>query len=344
MNGLRSRGVAGVGRGALLAALLTPFVCAAASPAAGQVPAGEIPAYDVYVTSERDLVEKVTTVRRISQETIEEKNARSLDEALVREPSVVLRRGGEGVARIDLRGLRTRQILLLVDGVPFHSTEDGNFDPSLIPSQIIESIDLSYSNSSVLYGDGPLAGVLQVRTRSGEAGLHAQGRGDFREGMQYTGQASVAGAARGLEGFASGSVFSSEGYWLPGDFDGTSLEDGGLRENADRKQGNAFARLGYAPSEKGRVDLLFDYRRADFGVPWNVSENGDPYGKIRSSSACTTSRASPPSSPDSSSRAKTWGSAPGATSHDSRRTAPATTRRTSARSPRTRPSGSRGPP
>lgn len=279
MNGLGSCGLAGAGRAALLAALLTPWIPATARPAAGQVPGAEIPAYDVYVTSERDVVEKVTTVRKIPAESIEEKNARSLDEALVREPSLVLRRGGEGVTRVDLRGLRTRQILLLVDGVPFYSTEDGNFDPSLVPSQIIESVDVTYSNSSVLYGDGPLAGVLQVRTRAGEAGLQTQGRGDFREGMQYTGQASIAGAARGFEGFVAGSYFSSEGYWLPGDFDGTSYQDGGLRENADRKQGNAFAKLGYVPSEKGRVDLLLDYRRADHGVPWNVSEDSDPYGQ-----------------------------------------------------------------
>jgi outer membrane cobalamin receptor len=277
--GFRSRGIGGVGDGALVVALLTTCVSAAASPAAGQATGGEIPVYDVYVTSERDLVEEVTTVRKISEETIEERNARTLDEALVREPSLVLRRGGEGVARIDLRGLRTRQILLLLDGVPFHSTQDGNFDPSLIPSQVIESIDVTYSNSSVLYGDGPLAGVLQVRTRSGEAGLRPQGRGDFREGMQYLGQASVAGAARGFESFVAGSYLSSQGYWLPDDFRATSREDGGLRENADRKQGNAFAKLGYVPSEKGRVDLLLDYRRADFGVAWNVSEDGDPYGK-----------------------------------------------------------------
>jgi outer membrane cobalamin receptor len=278
MGGSRLHGVAGFGRCALLTLLLTSPLCAYASPPADAVPEEEVPVYDVYVTSERDLVEEVTTVRKIPQETIEERNARTLDEALVREPSLVMRRAGQGVTRIDLRGLRTRQILLLVDGIPHYSTEDGNFDPGLIPSQIIESIDVTYSNSSVLYGDGPLAGVLQVRTRAGEQGLQTRGRGDFREGMQYLGQASVAGAARGFEGFAAGSYFSSEGYWLPGDFDPTSLEDGGLRENADHKRGNAFAKLGYVPNEKGRVDLLFDYRRADYGVPWSVTDDGgDPY-------------------------------------------------------------------
>lgn len=265
---------AGVGRYVFFVALLVIAVSAQADPA----PKEEIPVYDVYVTSERDIVQKVTTVRKITQETIREKNARNLDESLQREPSIVVRRAGQGVPRIDLRGLRTRQVLLLVDGVPSYSTEDGNFDPSLIPSNIIESIDISYSNSSVLYGDGPLAGVVQVRTRSGEAGVQAQGRGDFREGMQYLGQASVAGAAQGFEGFASGSYESAEGYRLSDDFQPTTLEDGGRRENSDQERGTAFAKLGYAPSEKGRVDLLFDYRRAEYGIPWAVTDDGsDPY-------------------------------------------------------------------
>ena len=275
----RSHGIRGIGRWVLLALLVSVSLPAHAGPPATQTPQSEVPVYDVYVTSERDLVEEVTTVRKISEEDIEEKSARNLDEALAREPSIVVRRAGEGVARIDLRGLRTRQILLLVDGVPFYSTEDGNFDPSLIPANLIERIDVTYSNSSVLYGDGPLAGVLQVRTRSGEEGIQTRGRGDYHEGDQYQGELSVAGAARGFEGFAAGSYFDSDGYELPHDFDGTALENGGLRENADRKQGSALVKLGYAPSEKGRVDLLFDYRHAEFGVPWSVVGTEDPYGR-----------------------------------------------------------------
>lgn len=259
----------------LFAALFAVALPAQADPEPGE----KIPVYDVYVTSQRDIVQKTTTVREITRETIQEKNARNLNEALQREPSIVIRRAGQGVPRLDLRGLRTRQVLLLVDGVPSYSTEDGNFDPSLIPSNLIESIDVTYSNSSVLYGDGPLAGVLQVRTRSGKQGVQAEGRGDFREGMQYLGQASVSGAAGGFEGFASGSYEYAEGFNMSDDFDPTPLEDGGRRENSDREMGTAFAKLGYAPNERGRVDVLFDYRRMEYGIPWAVYDNSDPYGR-----------------------------------------------------------------
>jgi len=279
MRRIHLQAVRSAGCWTLLVLFASISVSAHADPQKSQTPQPEVPVYDVYVTSERDLVEEVTTVRTITQESIEEKSARNLDEALVREPSIVVRRAGEGVARVDLRGLRTRQILLLLDGVPFYTTEDGNFDPSLIPSNLIESIDVIYSNSSVLYGDGPLAGVLQVRTRSGEEGIQTRGRGDYREGDQYLGQVSVGGATGGFEGFAAGSYLNSDAYELPQDFDATIYEGGGLRDNSDRRQGNALVKLGYAPSETGRVDLLVDYRHAEFGVPWTAIGNEDPYGR-----------------------------------------------------------------
>ena len=130
------------------------------------------PVYEETVTSARDLVEGVATTRRIDGEDIRQESARTLDEALVHQPGVVIRTGSDGTPRIDLRGLRTRHVLLLVDGIPMNGTEDGQFDPRLIPTEMIGDIKLSYGNSSVLYGDGPIGGVLQIRTRRGEEGIH----------------------------------------------------------------------------------------------------------------------------------------------------------------------------
>lgn len=262
----------------LATSLLVLAVAAGADPPSAPQEAGDaVPVYDVYVTSERDLVEKVSTVRRTSEEDIRQESARNLDEALAHQPSLVVRRGGQGGSRIDLRGLRTRQVLFLLDGVPFNSTEDGDFDSSLIPAQIIERVDVTYSNSSVLYGDGPLAGVLQIRTLSGEEGLKARAKVDAREGAQVMGEGSVRGGALGFEGFAAGRYLWSEGFLLPRDFDpiNADLENGGRRDNSDREQGDAFLKLGYAGSDGGRADVVVSYRRAEYGAPWTVLDRTD---------------------------------------------------------------------
>lgn len=267
---------------ALGLALLGPAPPAASEPAETEADATrEIPVYDVYVTSERDVVSAVTTTRRITREDMRQESARTLDEALVREPSVVVRTGGEGSPRVDIRGLRTRQVLTLIDGVPFYSTDDGAFDPSLIPTQVVERIDVTYSNSSVLYGDGPIAGIVQIRTRSGEPGVHPEAKGDLREGPQALGELSVAGGSGAVEGFAAGRFFSADGYPLPEGFDPRPLEDGDLRENSDREQANFFGKLGVPSGERGRVDLLFDYRHAEYGVPWRVEQQTDFVGRAR---------------------------------------------------------------
>jgi len=255
---------------------------AAAEPgAAAAGPSDDVPVYDVYVTSERDVVSSITTTREVTREDMRQEGARNLDEALVHEPSVIVRTGGEGSPRIDIRGLRTRQILTLIDGVPLYSTDDGAFDPSLIPTQIIERVEVTYSNSSVLYGDGPIAGIVQIRTRTGEEGLHASARGDVRTGTQYLGEASVSGAGEDLQGFAAGRYFDRSGWDLPDSFDPTPLEGGGRRNNSDRKQGNAFAKVGYRIGDRARVDALADTWHAEYGVPWRVEQQTDYVGRAR---------------------------------------------------------------
>jgi len=243
--------------------------------------ADEVPVYDVYVTSERDVVRSVTTTREIDREDMRQEGARTLDEAVVHQPSLVVRTGGEGSPRIDIRGLRTRQILTLIDGVPFYSTEDNAFDPSLIPTQIIDRIDLTYSNSSVLYGDGPMAGIVQIRTRGGEDGLQAQARGDFRSAGQKLGELAVGGGAGDFEGFAAGRYSDSNGWDLPDSFDATPLEGGGRRDNSDRDQGNFFGKAGYRIGDRARVDALGSYWNAEYGVPWRVEEQTEFVGRAR---------------------------------------------------------------
>jgi len=254
-------------------------VLALALPAHAEAPAagaeGELPVYDVYVTTPRDLVDRVPVTRSVDRQDLAQENARTLDEALVHVPNVVVRTGGDGVPRIDVRGLRSRHLLLLLDGVPFNATADGQFDASLLPTQLIERVDLVSGNGSVLYGDGGIGGVLQVRTR--RAGEASEGTASFevRERGQYQPELSVSGEGERFETFAAGRYLSSKGYPLPDGFDGTTVENGDLRENAERQQGNLFARIGHRPTKTSRIDLLAEYRKGSFGVPPNVVDDPD---------------------------------------------------------------------
>src|SRR5579883_3224034 len=79
------------------------------------------------ITAGRDarIVERTTNVTVISAKQIEDAGARTLDQALRLAPGVYVRDGGgDGIPRIDIRGFRTRNILLLIDGIPYNSSFD----------------------------------------------------------------------------------------------------------------------------------------------------------------------------------------------------------------------------
>ena len=120
------------------------LVLAGGTDLAAQTQNRETPHFSVSVTERTDIVEEVGTTRRISKEEIETQQARTLDEALRLLPGVYVRTGGAGTPRIDLRGWRSRHVLLLVDGVPVNSTDDGQFDPTEFSTASIREIKVTF--------------------------------------------------------------------------------------------------------------------------------------------------------------------------------------------------------
>ncbi len=132
-------------RSAARSAMMPVGACAAlaAGPLAGQQPTDPYPLGEVVVSADAPVSEAGATLRRVSAEDIEAYGARTLDEAIALLPGVYVRTGGDGVPRVDVRGLRTRQVTLLLDGVPLNATADGQFDPTLVPVEQIAEIKLT---------------------------------------------------------------------------------------------------------------------------------------------------------------------------------------------------------
>lgn len=201
------------------------------------------PTFSVSVTEPSELVEAVGTTRRIGRAEIQTRNARTLDEALRLIPGVYIRTGGDGTPRVDIRGFRSRHVLLLVNGVPVNSTADGQFDPARISTTAIREIEVSHSSSSVLYGDNALAAVIEIATVDGRpdasldlsAGSSEQGGGGARF-SRTMGRWSMT---------AAGAAHSASGFRLPSSFAATTTADGGRRDNSDRDRRELRGSLGY---------------------------------------------------------------------------------------------------
>lgn len=256
------------------AAAIVLLALLAAAPGAG----GQGLEYDVYVTGDESVVERLGPRREVDRERIEERSARTLDEVLRLEPGLYVRTGNEGVPRVDMRGLRSRQVLLLLDGIPFNSTEDGQFDPSLIPTEAMERVRVGFGGSSVLYGDGPIGGVIQVQTRQVEDGLHASAGGDFRSGEQLLGRLTASGRRGAFDGLVAGSLFDRDTFPLADGFDPSPSQSRGDRENADRERRNLLLRGGWTPSENTRFGALVSLVNGEYGLPPNaIDDPSDPF-------------------------------------------------------------------
>ena len=256
-------------------------VMTAAPAECGQAPPDpERPVFTLSITEAAEIIETVGTTRRIDQSEIRVAHARTLDEALRLLPGVYVRTGGDGTPRIDVRGFRSRHVLLLVDGVPVNSTADGQFDPRQISTESIREIKVSYGSSSMLYGDNALAGVVEIITDMPATGVQGAVNVDVGQSNERDGSGRVSGARGPVSFVLSGSAFGTDGFRLPDVFTPTSNEAGGVRTNSDVHRRSALAKINYAVSDSLKVGTMITFADGSFGhPPITVSDSADVFAQ-----------------------------------------------------------------
>ncbi len=229
-------------------------------------PAAPVATFTVAITEPDEIVEEVGTTRRLDRTELQTLHARTLDEALRLLPDVYVRTAND-TPRIDMRGFRSRHVLLLIDGVPMNSTDDGQFDPRQIPTEFIREIKVSYGASSILYGDNAMAGVIEITTEMPQNGLHGAMSAEAGKAKQSDGTAriSVGGARVGL--VATGSAFSTDGFNLPDAFTPAAVQDGEIRANSDLDRRSGLVKLGVAASDTLQLGTLVSLNRGSYGIP-----------------------------------------------------------------------------
>jgi outer membrane receptor protein involved in Fe transport len=91
--------------------------------------------------------------------------------------------GTQGAATIDLRGLGSQRTLVLMNGrrmVPFN--DDGEVDTSMIPTALIERVDIITGGASAVYGSDAIAGAVNVVLKDDFEGV------DLRMNTSRTGE------------------------------------------------------------------------------------------------------------------------------------------------------------
>ena len=218
------------------------------------------------VASDR-IVEHVTTVEEVTAEQIQQANAKTLDEAIHLMNGLYVRNGGDGVPRIDVRGFRTRNVILLLDGVPLNATFDGQFDPRAIPVENIASIKVTRGGSSVLYGPGGNAAVIDIITKSAAPGLHTTSDAGVGFGKEKNASATASYGSDTVKTFVAASIYQQDAFHLSDDFDFTPRQPSDRRVNSDRQDRSFYANNEWTPSEAFKWGASVNYRNGEYGKP-----------------------------------------------------------------------------
>lgn len=200
------------GAGLLLCLFIATEEAAAQDPDTVTVARFQMPDLSVQATRPLASVSGVSAVRlnlaspRVSAVPL-------LEDALREIPFVQVRENSRGEAQLTLRGTESRQVAVLVDGIPLTLGWDARSDLSVIPIDAAREIELYRGISSVLHGPNVLGGVVAIEIGRGEVDPDRP-LGGIQAGLDETG-ATVFGGRIGQRwdiGGGSLSIQTGGGY------------------------------------------------------------------------------------------------------------------------------------
>jgi iron complex outermembrane receptor protein len=199
--------------------------------------------------------------------------APTVEEVLREIPAVHVRTNSRGEAEISVRGSESRQVAVLVDGVPLTLGWDARTDVSVLPAGATHEVNLVRGLSSILHGPNVLGGVVEMSVARGTV-FPDRASADFSGA--YDGVGGYSSAAHAAAPFETGG-----GRWLVRagaglrDSPGAPLADGvrepvpteeSLRLNTDMRSVDGFLALRYARDGGGWFSLAASTFRANRGI------------------------------------------------------------------------------
>lgn len=238
---------------ALLSSAVCPEVLFAAQSQNG-VQADEIV---VTATLNDTPVSKIpAAVQVINRKEITESGSATLSDVLTEAQSVTLEPTNGRLSVARLRGLNSRNTLVLIDGMRLYGGFQGYLDLGEIPAGMIERIEIIRGSGSALYGSDAIGGVINVITRKPTKDLHA--------GVNiFTGESTYGEAGSiNTNGYISG-IQGKLGYVVSGTYNNRDRYDrdkSDLMTDGDDRLFNAYSSaLNYRLSQGVNISFGINY-------------------------------------------------------------------------------------
>lgn len=192
-------------------------------------------------------------------------------------PGVTLSHNPRNELLVFVRGFDARQVPLFVDGVPVYVPYDGYVDFNRFGTQDLAGIQVAKGFSSIAYGPNALGGAINIVTRKpsraleGDVSLGVADGGDQRAALNLGSRQGSWYAQAGL------SHRQADGFRLSRDFVATPTEDGGLRNNSDRRDSKLSLKVGLTPNKTDEYALAYYKQDGRKGNPPTTGKTGIRY-------------------------------------------------------------------
>ncbi len=243
---------------------------AAAQSAAEALPDTTLPAVSVVAT--RAAAPAAAAPARVSVLDAEDVAASGADTVAdlleARSTASVRRYGPGGLASLSLRGTGAAQTLVLLDGHRIADPQLGQLDLSLLPTVLLDQVEMFHGPGSAHWGTDAVGGVVNLATVRAD-----ERRAEVRSAAGAWGERSVSGLVSGARGAVSG-VAAAEACTAQGDFPYFDPTEGPRgqrvrRAGADRSLQTVYAR-GEIVSGATTARLAGWLGAAERGLPGSV--------------------------------------------------------------------------
>lgn len=199
--------------------------------------------------------------------------APTVEEVLRELPGMHVRTNSRGEAEISVRGSESRQVAVLVDGIPITLGWDARTDVSVLPAAAPHEVNLVRGLSSILHGPNVLGGVVEMSVARGfsfpsASSLQATAGFDGEGGYGTTASGAVpvvTGGGQLLIRAGTGYRESPGAPLAKGIVEPVATE-GGLRLNTDARNLDGYLALRYVRDAGGWLTFSASSFQAERGI------------------------------------------------------------------------------
>ncbi|UCE08455.1 MAG: TonB-dependent receptor plug domain-containing protein, partial [bacterium] len=221
---------------------------------------------EVVVYGNRDRIPS-SMVIELDQQQMKARNSSTVSELLDLEPGLNLTTGYKSETETRIRGFRSSDVLVLVDGRPINPGYYGKVDLSMLPLDNLAKITIVKGPASVAYGANSMGGVINIVTQNGmetPRTVIETKLGDYQFRQLNLNHSRQIGR---LNYWLSGYEHHARGFRMSDEFQPNNYEDGAMRELSFYHKVGISCKLGYQFNSNLLVTLSSDYHWAKKDIP-----------------------------------------------------------------------------